>query len=211
MAVRAAAEDTERLRRIVQAYGVQPRHTLLHGQSWSAGVAAKGAEMLTGAPGARPYDAVLPTSGVLGGGTRSHDLRLDLRVLYQHLVQAFAEDTDPGGRIPVPVLNVHALHDPIAFVDLQHASRETMRAAGTADRLVQTYTEDFEHSCLGDPQCPALLQQLLAWVTQGTKPTQPSVAEACTAAPLVHGAGCRMVVGFEPLPLASRVTPRQRP
>jgi len=36
-------------------------------------------------PGASrpPYDAVLLTSGVLAGGTRSYDFRLDLRVVYQ--------------------------------------------------------------------------------------------------------------------------------
>lgn len=330
VAVRAAAEDTERLRRIFVAHVGQPKLTILHGQSWGASVAAKGAELYAAG---KPYDAVLLTSGVLGGGTRSYDFRLDLRVLYQQLcnnhprpdepayplwmglpagstlnqsqlaqrtreclglglpaaqrspeqakklktvvdviripersiqghlnwatfhfrdialnraggrsvfgnigavyrgsgddaalnqavlryaadpqaVKAFAEDTDPGGRIQVPVLTVHALHDPVAFVELEHQFRQTMRAAGTADRLVQTYTEDTEHSYLSDPLYPALMQELLAWVQQGRKPTQQSVADACNAAQAVYGPGCRMVVGFEPLPLDARVAPRQRP
>jgi len=333
VAVRAAAEDTERLRRIFLAHVAQPQRTVLHGQSWGAGVAAKGAEMFTGTAASRPYDAVLLTSGVLGGGTRSYDFRLDLRVLYQQLcnnhplpqepqyplwmglpadskmtqaqlaertrdclglglpaaqrtpeqarklktlvdvvripersvqghlnwgtfhfrdiaqsrtggrsafgnigavyrgsaddtalnaavqryaadpqaVQAFGADTDPSGRIPVPVLTVHALHDPVAFVELEHQFRQTMRGAGTADRLVQTFTEDTEHSYLSDPLYPALMQQLLAWVERGRKPTQQSVAEACTAAQAAYGPGCRMVVGFEPPPLDARVAPRQRP
>ncbi len=330
VAVRAAAEDTERLRRIFVAHVAQPRLTILHGQSWGASVAAVGAETFTAG---RPYDAVLLSSGVLGGGTRSYDFRLDLRVIYQHLcnnhprpdepqyplwmglpsgstmnqaqlaersreclglglpaaqrtpeqarklktlvdviripersvqghlnwatfhfrdiahnraggrsvfgnigavyrgsaddtalnaavlryaadpqaVQAFGADTDPGGRIPVPVLTVHALHDPIAFVELQHQFRQTMRAGGSADRLVQTYTEDTEHSYLSEALYPALMQQLLAWVEHGRKPTQQSVADACTAAQATYGPGCRMVVGFEPLPLDARVAPRQRP
>ena len=330
VAVRAAAEDTERLRRIVVQHVARPELTILHGQSWGAGVAAVGAEMFTAG---KPYDAVLLTSGVLGGGTRSYDFRLDLRVLYQHLchnhprpaepayplwmglpegstmtpaqlaertreclglglpaaqrtpaqaaklktlvdliripersvqghlnwgtfhfrdiaqhrsgggsafgnigavyrgsadegainaavlryaadpraVQTFGADSDPGGRIPVPVLSVHALHDPIAFVELEHQFRQTMRAAGSAERLVQTYTEDSEHSYLSDPVYPAALQQLLAWVQEGRKPTQQSVAEACQAAQARYGVGCRMVVGFEPLPLDARVAPRQRP
>ena len=333
VAVRAAAEDTERLRRIFLAHVAQPHRTVLHGQSWGAGVAAKGAEMFTGTAASRPYDAVLLTSGVLGGGTRSYDFRLDLRVLYQQLcnnhplpqepqyplwmglpadskmtqaqlaertrdclglglpvaqrtpeqarklktlvdvvripersvqghlnwgtfhfrdiaqsrtgqrsafgnigavyrgsaddtalnaavqryaadpqaVQAFGADTDPNGRIPVPVLTVHALHDPVAFVELEHQFRQTMRVAGTDDRLVQTFTEDTEHSYLSDPLYPALMQQLLAWVQQGRKPTQQSVADACTAAQPAYGPGCRMVVGFEPPPLDARVAPRQRP
>ncbi len=84
VAVSAAAEDTERLRlRFVDEVGV-PRYTLLHGQSWGAGVAARAAEMFTAAPGAKPpFDALLLTSGVLAGGTLSYDFRLDLRVVYQ--------------------------------------------------------------------------------------------------------------------------------
>ena len=61
-------------------------------------------------------------------------------------VRYFGADTDPTGRIPVPVLTVNALHDPIAFVELEHQFRQTLRAAGAADRLVQVYTEDSEHS-----------------------------------------------------------------
>lgn len=330
VAVRAAAEDTERLRRIFLQHVAKPKLTVLHGQSWGAGVAAKGAEMFTAG---KPYDAVLLTSGVLGGGTRSYDFRLDLRVVYQALchnhprpdepayplwmglpaeskmttaqlaertreclglglpaaqrtpeqarklktivdviglnernvqghlnwatfhfrdiaqhrsggrpvfgnigavyagsaddaalnagvlryaadpqaVRDFASDTDPDGRIPVPVLTAHALHDPIAFVELEHQFRETMRKAGTADHLVQVFTEDTEHSYLSEPLYPALMQQLLAWVQQGRKPTQQSVAEACTAAQAAWGPGCRMVVGYEPRPLDTRVAPRQRP
>ena len=333
VAVRAAAEDTERLRGIFLQHVARPERTILHGQSWGASVAAKAAEMFPGSAQRRPYDAVLLTSGVLGGGTRSYDFRLDLRVVYQHLcgnhprpdepayplwmglpadskltpaqlaertreclglgvpvaqrtaeqarklktiidtiripersvqghlnwatfhfrdiaqnrtggrnvfgnvgavyrgsaddtalnaavaryaadpqsVRSFGNDTDPNGRIPVPVLTVHALHDPIAFVELEHQFRQTMRAAGTAEQLVQVYTEDSEHSYLSDPVYPAALQALLAWVTQGKKPTQQSVADACTAAQAQFGPGCRMEVGFEPLPLDARVAPRLRP
>jgi alpha-beta hydrolase superfamily lysophospholipase len=80
--VTRAATDTERLRRIFGQHVGQPKRTILHGQSYGAGVAAKGAEMFTAG---KPYDAVLLTSGVLGGGTRSYDFRLDLRVVYQYL------------------------------------------------------------------------------------------------------------------------------
>ncbi|MBN9430715.1 MAG: hypothetical protein J0H09_29840 [Burkholderiales bacterium] len=86
VAVRSAAEDTERVRRIFVEHVAVPRRTLLHGQSWGASVAAKAAEMYARAErGASPYDGVLLSSGVLGGGTRSYDFRLDLRVIYQYL------------------------------------------------------------------------------------------------------------------------------
>lgn len=327
--VRAAAEDTERLRRIFIDHVAQPRRTVLHGQSWGASVAAKGAEMYPGRAGARPYDAVLLTSGVLGGGTRSYDFRLDLRVVYQHLcrnhprpdepayplwrglpegstmtpadlaartreclglglpaaqrtpeqaarlkalaaviripessvqghlnwatfhfrdiadkrsggrpvfgnigvvyqgsgdaaldaainaaapryaadpaaVRAFAEDTDPTGRIPVPVLSLHAVNDPVAFVELQHTFRQTMQRAGRGDALAQVYTEHAEHSYLTDALYVAAVKQLLAWADGGPRPTPASLAaDGC--------GGCRIVGDFEPLPLERRVPPRQRP
>ena len=96
VAVRAAAEDTERLRRIFVQHVAQPRRTILHGQSWGASVAAKGAEMFQRtAGGQRPYDAVLLTSGVLAGGTRSYDFRTDLRVVYQYLCHNHPRPTEP--------------------------------------------------------------------------------------------------------------------
>lgn len=82
VAVRAAAEDTERVRGIFIRHVAKPKLTILHGQSWGASVAAKGAETYTAG---KPYDAVLLTSGVLAGGTRAYDFRLDLRVIYQYL------------------------------------------------------------------------------------------------------------------------------
>ena len=95
--VRAAAEDTERLRKIFRKHVAQPRRTILHGQSWGAGVAAKAAEMFTAATvGTQPYDAVLLTSGVLAGGTRSYDFRLDLRAVYQYLCSNHPRPTEPA-------------------------------------------------------------------------------------------------------------------
>ncbi len=98
--VRAAAEDTERLRQIFVAHVAKPRLTLLHGQSWGASVAAKAAEMYASlanipADGRLPYDGVLLTSGVLGGGTRSYEFRLDLRVVYQALCNNHPLPSEP--------------------------------------------------------------------------------------------------------------------
>ncbi len=95
--LRAAAEDTETLRGIFTTYVGKPRRTILHGQSWGAGVAAKAAEMYTAETvGTQPYDAVLLTSGVLAGGTRSYDFRLDLRALYQHLCNNHPRPGEPA-------------------------------------------------------------------------------------------------------------------
>ncbi len=333
MATKAAAVDTERVRQIFVRHIAVPKRTILHGQSWGANVAAKGAELYArSAAGRSPYDAVLLTSGMIGGGARTYEPRFDLRVVYQYLCQnhplpsepqyplgiglpvgspltpdllaarvkdclgvgvptaqrtaeqsrrlrtierviglpesalqqhlrratfdfqdiaqryggvspfgnigaryrgsdddealnagvlrssgnpdaarGFGADIDPTGQIPVPVLTVHAINDSIAFVELEHQFRQTMRAAGAADRLVQVFTEHSDHSYLADPVYPAVLQQLLDWVEQGRKPTQQSVADACAAAQASFGPGCRMLVGYEPKPLDTRVAPRQRP
>jgi len=338
VAVRAAAEDTERLRRIFIAQIGMPTRTVLHGQSWGASVAAVGAETYAArdAAGRPPYDAVLLTSGVLGGGTRSYDFRLDLRVVYQavcgnhprpdeppyplwqglphdrtmsraelqarveactgiglppaqrseaqrrnlrtllevihiperslvgHLhwategfqdivfkrlggrnpfgnigvryrgseddaalnervaryraeptaVAALAADADPGGRIGVPVLTMHAVDDPVAFVELESAWRDTMRRAGTDARLVQLYTDEHEHSYLSDAEYLAAMQELLAWIERAdAKPTPHGVAARCAALPAAFDPdkGCRFLPDYRPAGLETRVAPRTAP
>jgi pimeloyl-ACP methyl ester carboxylesterase len=323
--VRAAGEDTERLRGIFSAAVGKPKLTILHGQSWGASVAARAAEAYPAS-----FDGVLLTSGVLGGGTRSYDFRLDLRVVYQALcnnhplpgepayplwqglppgsalthaelarrvdactglrlkpeqrtaeqqrtldallkvvrvpersllghlnwatwhfqdiafkrldggnafgnvgakyvgsgddaalntsvaryradpaaVARFALDTDPTGRIKPPVLSTHAIDDPVAFVELDSAFLETMQRAGTADHLVQTFTDEHEHSYLSDAEYPALMEALLAWVAKGEKPTPQQVADRCTTLLPRFGGECRFVPGYRPAPLSARVTPR---
>jgi alpha-beta hydrolase superfamily lysophospholipase len=330
VAVRSAAEDTERVRRIFVDHVAQPRRTLLHGQSWGANVAAKAAEQHAAQARTSPYDAVLLSSGVLAGGTRAYDFRLDLRVVYQYLcnnhpradepayalwmglpadskltraelasrvdqclgvrqpaaqrsaeqarklktlvsviripessviahlnwatwhfqdiaqnrtggrstfgnarvryqgsdqddalnagvlryspdpqaLATFGADTDLTGRIGVPVLTVHGIHDATAFVEMQSAFRQTMEKAGNTDRLVQVYSDHSEHSYLSDPTYVALFDALLQWVDQGSKPTPQRVADACKSHEAVYGAGCRIMPGYTPPPFDSRVAPR---
>lgn len=331
-AVRSAAEDSERLRRIFVEHVAQPRRTLLHGQSWGAGVAAKAAELYA-APGMKsPYDGVLLTSGVLGGATRSYDFRLDLRVVYQYLchnhprpdelqyplwmglpkdstltraqlaarvdeclglskpaqrsaeqqrrvrtierviripessilshltwatwhfqdivlnrtggrnpfsnegvrytgsdddaalnagvlryradpqaVAALAADADLTGRIRVPVLTVHGIGDSTAFVELESAFAQTMASGGSADRLVQTYTDHAEHSYLSDAVYATLLAALLEWIEQGNKPTPATIAQRCPSFAAQFGPDCRFAPQYRPAPLESRVPPRTAP
>lgn len=328
VAVRSAAEDTERLRTIFLRYVATPQLTVLHGQSWGASVAAKGAETYTQG---KPYDAVLLTSGVLAGGTRAYDMRLDLRVIYQYLCRnhprpdepayplwqglpdgasmkqhelarrvddclglnkpaaqrnpeqaakvatlvkvlripersiqshlnwatfhfqdlaqryggasvfgnigavyqgsaddaalnagvaryaadpaaraRFADDADPSGRIPVPVLTVHGVHDATAFVEMDHTFAATMAAAGRADSLVQTFTDDAEHSYLSDATYVALLAALEDWVRLMRKPTPQQVSERCVQAQTAFPSNCRFLPDYRPAPLESRVAARKR-
>ena len=339
----AAAEDTERLRQLTVATIGQPRRTLLHGQSWGAGVAARMAERYVTpdidprrtSPGPVPYDAVLLTSGVLAGGTRSYDVRLDLRVVYQALCQnhpkpeegayplwmglpldrkltraelatrvdtclgvqrkpaersaaqqqrlttltriiklpeheilphlnwatwhfqditmrklkgrnpfgnegvqysgsdddaalnrevlryradpdavaALAQDTDPTGRLLLPTLSLHGIDDQTAFVELESHFRETVTDAGAADRLVQIYTADHEHSYSSDAHYVGAVDALLDWVDKGDKPSPASLAQRCKGLPAQWqpASGCRIRVDYQPASLDSRVPPRRRP
>ena len=69
--------------------------TILHGQSWGGSVAAKAAETYTrDTVGEQPYDAVLLSAGVLAGGTRSYDFRMDLRAIYQYLCNNHPRPTE---------------------------------------------------------------------------------------------------------------------
>ena len=125
-------------------------------------------------------------------------------------VAAFGADTDPGGRIAVPVLSLRAIDDPVAFVELDSVFAQTMARAGSAAHLVQTYTDDHEHSDLSDVQYVAALQALRAWVERGDKPTPAALAERCQALQAEWGAACRFRPDYRPAPLDSRITPRER-
>lgn len=334
VAVRSAADDVERSRQLFIAQFGMPERTILHGQSWGAGVAARTAELFGArdAQGRVPYDAVLLTSGVLGGASLSYDFRMDLRVVYQavcgdhpradepqyplwqglpvnakltraqladrvdactgvrkpaaarspeqaqklavilaavqvpertliaHLnwgtwhfqdivtkrtnganpfsttgvtyaggaalndkiaryaadsgaVATLSADADPTGRIPVPVLTMHAIDDPTAFVELESTFRRTMERAGRAKALVQLFTQDSDHSYLSDAQYVSAIRALLAWVERGSEPTATGVAASCAAVePMYDPAkGCRFVPLYVPAALSSRVPARTKP
>jgi pimeloyl-ACP methyl ester carboxylesterase len=89
-AVTAAAEDTERVRRIFIDHVAKPRRTLLHGQSWGAMVATRAAELYP-----RSWDGILLTSGVVAGPA-TYDFRMDLRALYQHLCNNHPRPDEPA-------------------------------------------------------------------------------------------------------------------
>ncbi len=324
-----AGEDVERSRKIFVRHFGPPRRTLLHGQSYGGGVAARLAEDAS-AGGARPYDGVLLTNGMLGGGTRYLEFRFDLRVVYQHVcrnhprpdepayplwmglpadstltlaqlaarvdectgvrlpaaqrtpqqqarladivnviriredylvrhlqqatwlfrdltqrqlggrnpfdntrvtyrgssndaalnagvsryaadpgaVTALARDSAPRGRVAVPVLTLHAIGDPTAFVELESAYRQVLDRAGSGDRLVQLFTDERNHSYLSDPEYPAAFSALLDWIDKGQKPTAQKVLALCQGYEAAFGKGCRIQPGYQPAPLDSRVAPR---
>lgn len=316
---RMAVADTENLRQLFLREFGRPRRTFLHGQSWGGNVAAKLAEH------SRSYDAVLLTNGVLAGGSRGYDYRVDLRVVYQyycgnhprpdevryplwmglrpgstmtgaglrarlqectgiesaqadrsalqqrnltdilavtripertlasHLnfasftfrdivsnrlggrnpfsnagvrytgshddralnagVQRFradpsarrdlSYDSDLTGAVRIPVLTMHAIDDPTAFVEHEAAYRATNRGA-----LVQAFTAETEHSALSDAEYATVIGALSRWVSSGHRPTPASLAAACPAFDQRYGSGCFFRPDFTPAAYHSRVAPR---
>lgn len=84
VAVMSAAEDVARLLPIATSVIGTPKKVILHGQSWGASVAARAAEIDGPLSKVKPkVDAVLLTSGVLAGGSKSYDFRIDLRAVWQ--------------------------------------------------------------------------------------------------------------------------------
>ncbi|GAA3679816.1 DUF6351 family protein [Lentzea roselyniae] len=317
---RMAAEDTDNLRKMVSTM-LKPHKVYLHGQSWGGNVAAKTIELYQG------YDAALLTNGVMAGGTRGYDYRVDLRVVYQYYcgnhprpaeVQyplwqglragstmttaglrsrieeclgtagnrtpeqqqkltdiltvtkipeetlnshlnfatftfrdivhnrlggknpwsntgvtyqgshddaalnagverfaadpgaraALAHDSDLTGKIEIPVLSLHAIGDPTAFVEHESAYRDTVRKAGRWWNLVQTFTNEATHSTLSDSEYATAMQALQAWEKRGLRANPYLIAAACPRHDGKYGTGCYFNPGYKPAPYESRVLPR---
>jgi len=125
-------------------------------------------------------------------------------------VARFGADADPTGQIDLPMLTVHGIHDATAFVEMDHRFAATVAATGRADRLVQTFTGDKEHSYLSDPVYASLVSALMRWVDQGEKPTAAGIAAACPSFEARFGPGCRFEPAYRPQPLDTRVAVRER-
>jgi hypothetical protein len=120
----------------------------------------------------------------------------------------FSADVDHHGRFSVPVISSHAINDSTVFVEGQAALRQKMVAAGTADRLVQTYVDSSEHSYWGDAHYPPLFNALLDWVVKGQKPTAEGIDQRCKQLNPTQAKDCRFLPNYAVKPIASRIYPR---
>jgi len=125
-------------------------------------------------------------------------------------VSRYNDDADLTGLIDVPVLTMHAIDDPVAFVEMEQRFGEKMRAAGHAGNLVQTFSQDRVHSYVSDATYVALLDALRTWVVEGRKPTPADVAAGCVAAQDHFASTCHFVPDYRPAALEQRVADRQR-
>lgn len=123
-------------------------------------------------------------------------------------VNDFAFDSDPTGKISIPVLTMHAIDDPQVAVEVESVFRETMEKAGTAENLVQTFTDERDHGRLSTPQYVALLEALREWIESGRKPSPQSISDACGPFSKVYNQPCLFVPSLQPKSYWSRVYPR---
>lgn len=117
-------------------------------------------------------------------------------------------DSDVTGAVSIPVLTVHAIDDPTAFVEHEAAYRASLEGAHRGRLLVQNFTRESEHSELSDAEYAAAMRSLATWARTGRKPTPASVAASCPAFDATYGTGCFFEPGYVPRPYASRVYPR---
>ncbi|CAN5124569.1 DUF6351 family protein [soil metagenome] len=113
-------------------------------------------------------------------------------------VARLAYDADLSGLIVLPTLSIHAKKDPTVYVGVDAIYRETVARAGRSDLLVQTFTDEDQHSRLSTPEYAALLESLMAWITSGEKPDPASVAASCERHSADYGEPCLFDTGFTP-------------
>jgi alpha-beta hydrolase superfamily lysophospholipase len=199
-------EQAQRLATILAAVKV-PERTLIAHLNWGTWHFQDIVTKRTN--GANPFT----TTGVVYAGGAAVNDQVARYAADSVAVATFAADADPTGRIPVPVLTMHAIDDPTAFVELEETFRRTMERAGRGTALVQLFTQDSEHSYLSDAQYVSAMRALSAWIEQGTVPTATGVATSCATVDLMYDPanGCRFVPSYVPPPLASRVPSRTKP
>ena len=94
-------------------------------------------------------------------------------------VAKLAYDADLSGQIVVPMLTVHALHDPVVSYKADAAYAAKVHAVGQDRLLAQVMTDENEHSRLRDATYLAVLESLEAWLDGGARPDADSVQATC--------------------------------
>ena len=126
-------------------------------------------------------------------------------------VRKLADDSDLTGKLLVPTLTMHAIDDPTAFVELEQVLHDTVAKAGKSDLLVQSFTDEHEHSKLATPEYAALLRAMTAWIEQGAKPSPATLAASCAQAVKAYGEACHFQVDYKVPALSTRSYPRKKP
>ena len=88
---------------------------------------------------------------------------------------------------------------------------DTVAEAGRAGLLVQSFTDEHDHSKLATPEYAAVFRLMMKWLRGGQKPSPAALAAECGNAQKVYGEACHFDPEFRPRPLSTRVYPRVKP
>ncbi|HXJ03230.1 MAG TPA: hypothetical protein VNH44_18575 [Micropepsaceae bacterium] len=117
---------------------------------------------------------------------------------------ALKADGQPTGALPIPMVAIHSINDPQVVVEVESAYRDVVRSAGNADRLVQAYTDENQHTGQSPPEIAAALEMLMQWIEMGYKPDAPVIAEACEQLRTGFEGPCRYHPDFQPKPYSTK-------
>src|SRR5262249_43994462 len=113
-------------------------------------------------------------------------------------IAALKADAEPKAALAIPVMAIHSINDPQVSVNAEAVYRNLAKATGTADKLVQAYTDENEHTAQSDAEIAAALDGLMQWIKSGTHPSPQSVAIACERLRMNLSGPCRYRPDFEP-------------
>ena len=189
---RPAAERTPeqagRLRDILAVTGVREDQLVSH-LSWATFLFRDLVQERLG--GLNPFD----NSAVVYAGS-TDDAALNAGVerfsADPRAVARLAYDADLSGLIVLPVLTLHALHDPTVSFDAEAAYAATVAAAGRSRLLVQAATDEDQHSKLADGGYLTVLRALEGWIDSGVAPDPTAFQSDCLEAAPSAGE-CRFV------------------
>lgn len=126
-------------------------------------------------------------------------------------VKQLRHDADVSGRLTVPTISLHAIEDPTAFVELEHAFHAQVAAAGAEPYLLQVFTRENNHQRLSPSEYAAALGALQQWVDSGRKAEISHIAQGCIDKDKQYGGHCFIDEQFRPGSLSQRVAPRTKP
>ena len=118
-------------------------------------------------------------------------------------------DGEPNGTLPVPMVSLHSINDPRVAVESQSFYRDAVAAAGNAERLVQAYTDEPQHTGQSAPELAAAIGLLTEWVEKKQKPTPEAIAARCQQLSATLTGPCRFHPEFVPKAYSTRYYPRQ--
>lgn len=203
-AAQRSAEQQRKLRNILAVVPV-PERTLLSHLNWATFTFR---DLIKRVGGKNPFDnrhvAYRGTDddAALNRGVQRFDA--DPAALAQ-----LADDSDLSGKLPAPVITLHAIDDPTALVEYEDAYRSKVAAAGQSARLLQTFTREDDHSKLSDSEYAAVFDTLLQWIASGRKPSVADVDATCARAEAQFPGGCHFDPAYKPKALFDRVPPRK--